>query len=581
MAVEAKTNGSSKLNGLSKRAQKRARKRAQKRKLKEDEGRILEKLKQAKAEEEKKAANGDSESAEKIVYVGQDDLSKLSEAAPEYKEFSKIFSRFSTPEQLTKEEKKKDAAKKGSEEAGAAGGEDTEMQAADEDDQEATKHLSSKQRRKLGRLSIAELKQLVPRPDVVGLHDCNSHDPKLLVHLKSYRNTVGVPGHWCQKRKYLQGKRGLERSPFELPQFLADTGIGEVRGMDSGEKSLKSKNKERMQPKMGKIDIDYQVLHDAFFRHQTKPKCTEHGELYYEGREHEVRFANCTPTQYSEDLLKALGMESASTPPPWLFNMQRFGPPPSYPNLKFPGVNAPIPPGAMYGFTEGQWGKAPVDAFNRPLYGDVYGTQTKDDDTYPVDETFKQPWGKVEDEESESESEEEESEEEDEAEIEEDSLMDTSDSDMKSGIESVSSLSSGMETPETLQLRKKDGTGTETPEGVTAQPKQLYTVLEEKKTAVGSALFGTSHTYVMPSATTDVERRAREAKKVKQGAVEVALNPDEIASMDAETLKNKYQAQVDKEKVARNAQREDVSDVIAEETRKRKRGSKKKTKFKF
>jgi splicing factor 3B subunit 2 len=42
---------------------------------------------------------------------------------------------------------------------------------------------------------------------------------------------------------------------------------------------LKSKMRERMQPKMGKLDIDYQKLHDAFFRFQTKPTLTQHGEL--------------------------------------------------------------------------------------------------------------------------------------------------------------------------------------------------------------------------------------------------------------------------------------------------------------
>lgn len=61
-------------------------------------------------------------------------------------------------------------------------------------------------------------------------------------------------------------------------------------------------------------------------------------------------------------------------PPPWLFNMQRFGPPPSYPALKIPGVNAPIPPGAQYGMHLGGWGKPPLDEFGRPLYGDVFGT---------------------------------------------------------------------------------------------------------------------------------------------------------------------------------------------------------------
>ena len=40
--------------------------------------------------------------------------------------------------------------------------------------------------------------------------------------------------------------------------------------------------REKVRPKMGKIDIDYQKLHDAFFRWQVKPKMTIHGDLYYE-----------------------------------------------------------------------------------------------------------------------------------------------------------------------------------------------------------------------------------------------------------------------------------------------------------
>lgn len=36
---------------------------------------------------------------------------------------------------------------------------------------------------------------------------------------------------------------------------------------------------------MGKIDIDYQKLHDAFFKWQIKPKLTIHGDLYYEVQE--------------------------------------------------------------------------------------------------------------------------------------------------------------------------------------------------------------------------------------------------------------------------------------------------------
>jgi len=47
--------------------------------------------------------------------------------------------------------------------------------------------------------------------------DVTAADPKLLVSLKAYRNTVPVPQHWSQKRKYLQGKRGIEKPAFDLP----------------------------------------------------------------------------------------------------------------------------------------------------------------------------------------------------------------------------------------------------------------------------------------------------------------------------------------------------------------------------
>jgi hypothetical protein len=48
-------------------------------------------------------------------------------------------------------------------------------------------------------------------------------------------------------------------------------------------------------------------------------------------------------------------------PPPWLINMQRYGPPPSYPRLRIPGLNAPLPEGARWGYHAGGWGKPPVD----------------------------------------------------------------------------------------------------------------------------------------------------------------------------------------------------------------------------
>lgn len=50
-----------------------------------------------------------------------------------------------------------------------------------------------------------------------------------LISLQATRNTVPVPRHWCYKRKYLQGKRGIEKPPFELPDFIRATGIEDMR----------------------------------------------------------------------------------------------------------------------------------------------------------------------------------------------------------------------------------------------------------------------------------------------------------------------------------------------------------------
>ena len=47
------------------------------------------------------------------------------------------------------------------------------------------------------------------------------------------------------------------------------------------------------------------------------------------------------PGHLSPALRAALGI-SDGVPPPWLYNMQKFGPPPAYPNLKIPGVNIPM-----------------------------------------------------------------------------------------------------------------------------------------------------------------------------------------------------------------------------------------------
>jgi len=453
--------------------------------------------------------------------------------------------------------------------------------------------LSRRKLKEQNRYAISQLKQLVAKPEVVELHDVNSAHPRLLVYLKSYRNTVPVPQHWSQKRKYLQNKRGYEKPPFKLPENIEQTGITKMRGADAdkGKEPLKNKQlqREKMRPKTGKIDIDYQILHDAFFRYQTKPPMTQHGELYYEGREHEIKMTEKRPCVYSPALREALGMTEETSPPPWLIVMQRIGPPPAYPNLKIPAVSAPIPAGARYGFGEGEWGKPPVDPMGRPLYGDVFGVEKKPVESEKIDLT---PWGKLE-----SEAEEEEEEEEEEmAEEEQKETMEEEGS--VSGTASTLSTVSGLSTPEMLNLRK-DGTGTETPDTVRRAPPALYQVLEEKKAHVGNAMFGTAHTYVLPDATsgtaaaaavsvTDQERRVDAARAKARAQVEVALTPEELEGLDAASLKRKYEQRLLEEQEISKKGVTAAADDEEEEgraTKKRKKGGSEKSKafkdFKF
>ena len=109
---------------------------------------------------------------------------------------------------------------------------------------------------------------------------------------------------------------------------------------------------------------------------------TVHGDLYYEGKELNTQLKEVKPGVFSDKLRIALGMPigpgANKTPPPWLINMQRHGPPPSYPNLKIPGLNAPIPKGCSFGYHKGGWGKQPVDGTGQPLYGDIFGTSAVD-----------------------------------------------------------------------------------------------------------------------------------------------------------------------------------------------------------
>lgn len=306
------------------------------------------------------------------------------------------------------------------------------------------------------------------------------------------------------------------------------------------------------------------------------------------------------PGDLSDELRTALGMpvgpSSQKVPPPWLIAMQRYGPPPSYPNLKIPGLNAPIPDGCSFGYHAGGWGKPPVDEMGRPLYGDVFGIQNSDYQNQLLEEEIdKTQWGELESESSES-SEEEEEEEEEEAEDEEKEVDQTGLVTPADGglitPSGITSIPAGMETPDMIELRKRkiesDMEGGDTP--------ALYTILPEKKSEkVGTTMMGSTHVYDMSAVcnrsfnlisvssfahgfvnNSPIIFTQAISKKATPGAgnpdkdrvgVEVALDPSEL-DMDTAAMAARYEQTV-RERESQ-LEKEDLSDMVAEHAAKQK-----------
>ncbi|CDF36736.1 unnamed protein product [Chondrus crispus] len=377
--------------------------------------------------------------------------------------------------------------------------------------------MSRKQRKEHQRNLISHLKALSAAPEVVEAWDITGPDPLLLVHLKALPNSVPVPSNWRQKRKYLQNKRGMEKRAFQLPAYIVDTGVGELRHaqMEADEsKSLKQRQREKMRAKTGRgVEIDHARLHDAFFKFQTKPRLTPHGDVYYELRELEPDASKFRPGVLGEELRAALGMGEGD-PPPWLVNMQRYGPPPGWRGLRVPGVNCPIPSGARFGFQAGGWGKPPVDGRGRPLYGDVFdeGLEFGErDERFDLSEAAKAKlWGEVEKVASEDGvrvvAEEEETEKEEEGE-------------KRRDVESARVASEkGVEVPESGAAVVGDAP---VRKGIPAG--QLYSVLEEQQVSVGeTGMMGSSHVYrVNETGETGGGEDKGEKRKRDESAVEV------------------------------------------------------------
>lgn len=428
-------------------------------------------------------------------------------------------------------------------------------------------------------MTVAQLKSMVAKPQLVEWTDVSSPDPALLLEMKSYKNVVPVPNHWSLKREYLSSKRGIEKAPFALPKFIAETGIAEMRDAvleKQAEMTLKQKQRERVQGKLGKLDIDYGKLYDAFFRRQTKPEMTAYGDVYFEGKEHEVKLVNMKPGILSDELKTALGM-APGHPPPWLIQQQRLGPPPAYPNMKVPGVNAPIPAGASWGFLPGQWGRPPIeDHTSRPLWGGdplgqgIYQEQAVEKHTR--EEVERHIWGVLR---AEGESDEDESDEEEE---EDDEEEENEGQDDPSGIRTSHTFATAMPSEiggtETIAgeftLRKQQRRGFDTEEP--AVQRSAYQVLPEKDIQ-STGFFGGEHAYDLDAAQRDTFGNNNQRKR-KAGDIEVSVDVDSLAAndrVDKDALRKQYEAQRKAEMQGQwqSIDPDDLSEMIAAESRKR------------
>ncbi|ODV66948.1 DUF382-domain-containing protein [Hyphopichia burtonii NRRL Y-1933] len=261
-----------------------------------------------------------------------------------YSQFSSVFSKFNGSNTEDEKPKKPENETFINDELVEETWDDFDNEDESEDEDEEEEAISKRQLRKINKIPLSSLKASISRPQVVELNDVDAPDPYFLVRLKSHFNTVQVPSHWSSKREYLASKRGIERLPFQLPKFIQDTNIQEMRNTGD-DLTLKQQQRERVQPKMGKLDIDYQKLHDAFFKFQTKPRLTGYGDVFFEGKESSDEFINeimnIKPGKVSQSLRHALGMpeNNLTFPPPWLNIMREIGKPPAYEHLIIPGLD--------------------------------------------------------------------------------------------------------------------------------------------------------------------------------------------------------------------------------------------------
>jgi hypothetical protein len=197
--------------------------------------------------------------------------------------------------------------------------------------------VSNRQHKLQTRITVEALKLQASRPELIELHDANAPEPVFLAHLKCLRNTIAVPRHWCVKSLYLGNQVDREEPEGLVPAFVEKTGVAAMR------------------PDNAKVDPA--ALARPFLAGHPKMPLTPFGDVFYEGKDMRARFRRLKPGVISDRLRQALGM-TMNAPPPWLYGQQALAKlPPSYTTLKVAGLNAPLPAGARWGKSRGEWGE--------------------------------------------------------------------------------------------------------------------------------------------------------------------------------------------------------------------------------
>lgn len=227
----------------------------------------------------------------------------------------------------------------------------------------------------------------------------------------------------------------------------------------------------------------------------------------------------------------------------------------------------------------GQWGKPPLDQYQRPLYGgDIFGmgeVQQEAPTGEPVEKTL---WGELQPPEEESEDEAEKEEEED-----EDAASDTdmAGAETPSGTFTPGGMASavpteigGVESVSEFNLRKtRPGTSTEEPSG---PPRQAYQVLAEQNIR-SSGFFGGERAYDLSKSNNTTHHpvlgEESRTRKRKVGDLDVSVDVDALERDDR--LSREEIARLHESGRSRDRQwggagdQDDLSAMIAEESAKR------------